>query len=228
MDKTHWIQHVKNSLLKSGLPSRYVTRTCLELSDHVEESRDSDGEVLLLEESPEILSEQLVRSFRKQGFWRRIPPVLLLLLPLPVAFLATAAYFGLSHIFLMWAFDLKSIHGEIPLHLIITMLVFFYLGRMAIPLLSGLVACVITRRMARPWGWAAAFFVLQCWASALIRTKLLIASSPIGPASKEELTISIHSLLPHLEPAQLLSAIAIALLGVLVVPRLRAEQLQVE
>lgn len=233
MDKTAWIQCVKSSLLKAGLPIRYVTRTCLELSDHVEESNEESnvtgGEVLLLNESPQELSTQLVRSFRKQGFLRRIPPVLLLLLPLPLTILATGVYFGLSRAFFEAFINPEKGPEEFPLHVIITFWIVFYVGRVAVPLLSGLVACAITQRMSRPWGWAAAFFALQCWAAALLRTSMSVASSLAEAASEVSLTVSIESLWPHfMGSAQLLSGVAIALFGFLVVSRLRLEQLQVE
>ncbi len=221
MDQTRWLRHVEHSLLKSGLPARYVNRTCLELSDHVEACRDAGGEVTLLREQPKELSAQLVQGYRKQGLWRRIPPVLLLLLPFPIAALMILAYYQLCYVLLLLLFDPIEEMGELPLHVVVTLWAFFYGGKLAGPLLSGLAMRGITRRMSRPWGWAATLFVLQCFATILTKSSLELAHSTV------ELSIIVDSDLAHwMGTAQLLSGLALAVFGSCVVARMRVEQLR--
>ncbi len=222
MDQTQWLRQVEHSLLKAGLPTDYVARTSLELSDHVEACREAGAEATLLHEPSQRLAAQLVRSYRSRGVWRRIPPVLLLLLPLPIAVLMTFVYYQICWVVLVLLFQPDGGPGEIPMHVATTMWAFFYGGKLAIPLLSGLAAREIARRIARPWPWAAALFVLQCWAAALVATSLEIAPSDV------DLTIALDCVWPHLlGTVQLLSGLAIAIFGGLIVTQLRFEQLRV-
>ncbi len=219
MDQTRWLRQVENRLLKAGLPARYVTRACLELSDHVETCREAGKEVSLLREPTRDLSTQLVRGYRRKGVWRRIPPALLLLLPLPIAVLIALAYYQVCYVVLVLLFDPFDCPGELPLQVATTMWAFFYGGKMAVPLLGGLAMREIARRMARPWGWAAAIFALQGWATALVVTSLELAPAEI------DLNIDLNFVWPHLlGSVQLLSGLAIATLGFWVVTRLRYEQ----
>ncbi len=219
MDQTRWLRSVEHALLKSGLPAHYVSRSCLELADHVEACRDAGEAPALLQEPPSNLSAQLVKSYRRRGVWRRIPPVALLLLPFPIAVLMTLAYYELCWGMLVLLFQPNGSPSEIPLHVATTMWALFYGGKLATPLLSGLAARAITRRMARPWGWAAAIFTLQCWATALVVTTLKLAPTDV------DLNIALDFVWPHtLETPQLLSGLAIALLGFWVVASLRFEQ----
>ena len=219
MDQTRWLRSVEHSLLKSGLPAHYVSRSCLELADHVEACRDAGEAPALLQEPPSELSAQLAKSYRRRGVWRRIPPVTLLLLPFPIALLMTFVYYGLCWAVLALLFQPDGDPSEIPLHVVTTMWALFYSGKLAVPLLSGLAARAIARRMARPWGWAAAIFALQCWATALVITTLNLAPTDV------DLRVTLEFVWPHLlEPTQLLSGLAIALLGTWVVTSLRFEQ----
>ena len=152
MDQTRWLRQVENSLLKAGLPVQYIERTCLELSDHVEACRDAGEEVTLLREPPHGLSNQLVRGYRRQGVWRRIPPVVLLLLPFPIAALTLLVYYQFCYVLLLVLFDSLEEMGELPLPVVITLWALFYGGKLAGPLLSGLAMRGIVRRMSRLWG----------------------------------------------------------------------------
>ena len=221
MDQTRWLRSVEHALLKSGLPAHYVSRSCLELADHVEACRDAGEAPALLQEPPNDLSAQLAKSYRRRGVWRRIPPVALLLLPFPIALLMTLVYYQLCWAVLVLLFQTDDSPGELPLHVVTTMWALFYGGKLAVPLLSGLAARAIARRMARPWGWAAAIFTLQCWATALVVTTL-----KLSPADAD-LNVTLDFVWPHsLETTQQLSALAIALLGLWVVTSLRFEQQQ--
>jgi len=221
MSQAHWLRQVENLLLKAGLPASYVSRTCLELSDHVEACRDMGEEATLLRESPQNLSDQLVLSYRKRGVWRRIPPVVLLLLPLPIAVLMTMVYYQICYVVLQVLFDPFVGSGDLPMHVAITMWALFYGGKLAGPLFSGLVTREIARRMSRPWGWAAALFVLQCCATAVLCTSLELSPSTAT------LALDLECDWPHrLETAQLLSGLTIGIFGYWVVARLRFEQLR--
>lgn len=184
MQAIKWLNQAESTMLRAGLPRDYVVRTCSELNDHLQECQDDETSPALLNESPRELATSIVHSYRSSGIFRRIPPVLLLLLPLPITIALTLGYFAACYLALDFAFDCFDGNGALPLHVTATIWSLFYAGKVAGPLLSGLVAREIARRMARPWYWAAILFVLQCIAIAVTRPELIIAS--------EGSSLSIH------------------------------------
>lgn len=217
MHKTQWLSQTEFALRRAGMPQDYVNRTCSELSDHLAECEHDNRPAKLLEESPRDLAKAIVTSYRSRGLLRRVPPVLLLLLPLPLTVLMSIAYF------VGWGIVLEATMGDLQqvehLSLKTTMLIYaiFHSGKLAGPALSGWATLTICRRMARPWYWAASLFVLQSLAILATRPDMEFALRQVS------LNVGIGAEhMPHL--SQVLLAAVVAMTGFVVVAKQRRQQ----
>lgn len=218
MHKTQWLSQTEFALRRAGMPQDYVNRTCSELLDHVEECEANGQRAMLLEESPRDLAQEIVSSYRSKGLLRRIPPVVLLLLPLPFTVLMTIAYYAAGGVVLETIYgDLQAIE-HLPLHVTTLIWVIFYSGKLAGPVLSGWLTLEIVRRMSRPWYWAAGMFLLQSFAIVFTKSDLQMAL--------RQLSLSIGLGPGHVPHAsQIMLAAVVALVGLAVVSRQRQCQL---
>lgn len=214
---TEWLRQAKVSMLRAGLPSAYVTRTCLELSDHLEQSERDENSSTLLGESPKDVAKAIVHSYRSRGLLQRVHPLLLLLLPLPLTVLLTLAYYAGCYVVfgrLVGHFDTVD---QLPLHAMMIVWSLFYSGKLAGPALSAWVTFQLTKRMARPWHWGAALFACQSLAIAITKPELVLAV--------ENSSLAIHCGSDFIfQTTQLLLTATIAMFGFLVVSKLRQQQ----
>jgi len=220
MHPADWLNQVERSLLKAGLPAKYVVRTRTELADHVEECRDAGDEIAILREPPVDLAKTIVHGYRSVGIWRRVPPIFLLILPLPITLLINFAYFFLCYFVLEVLFHPFEESKDLTLPVAMTMWALFYGGKLAAPVLSGLAVSTIAQRMARPWHWTALLFTLESMAIAATQTTMAISEST------SELSIDCGT--DHvLQTTQVVSGLVIVGLGFFIVTRQRQEQLSV-
>ena len=96
MDEKQWLSEVRSTLGSAGLPTDYVRRTILELSDHVAEQSELDPGHRMVDTSPHQLSGQLVTAFRSATWFRKLPNWFWFVAPIPISMVVCLTYYGLS------------------------------------------------------------------------------------------------------------------------------------
>lgn len=95
-----WLDRIEAKLHKAGLPKSYVQRTVCELNDHAKSSGRDD----CWAQDADELAADFVHEFRRSRWYRRVPSILWLLLPIPLGILTCVATFGLGLI----AFEIST------------------------------------------------------------------------------------------------------------------------
>jgi len=99
MDKKQWLDAFTHKLKREGLPPSYVTRCRCELADHLDDAIAEPTDWQGFGE-PDQLSRQMVDSYRRATWTRRLPRLTWIFITLPLGVVVCLTYYLLVGILL--------------------------------------------------------------------------------------------------------------------------------
>jgi len=183
MEKRRWLEELRTLLAAQELPSAYIERMVLEMSDHLDEVMEEKSGMKIEEVTdragnPVDLAQTVAEEYRKRLFCRRHSILTFVVLPVPALILLWVSFLvvqcGLGLLLRPFAAELADNTSPAALVLIIAIeLVGF--GLMMVPFcLPAAVLCRLARRSGQDWRWPMLSCAILClWVG-------LRGSNPVG------------------------------------------------
>ena len=141
MNRERWLDELTSQMFRAGLPTDYIARSCLELSDHVVESerhgkdkRCGAEDCAVLSAEPKELASQFISTFRASTWYGRLPSPVWFLAPVVVSLGVCLAFYCSILITLDAVFDAASPSDQ-PWNPGF-MMWFFYTGKLVTPVIA--------------------------------------------------------------------------------------------
>lgn len=144
METELWLKRLEARMLRAGLPCSYVQRTVCELHDHAESSSQGHWQ-----DNADELANDFVNSFRQSKWYRRVPSMFWLLLPIPLGVLTSVATFAIGIIALEISTDALERKQHVGLDSY-ALPWLFYAGLLIAPLIAVFLQFKIMEKVGRP------------------------------------------------------------------------------
>lgn len=208
MSDPRWLEEIRSTLARQGLPPEYVDRLVQELADHAEDIGDADPERAYPEEllgDPRAIASEAVSAFRSASWGGRHPVLLFVLGPLVIAAVGWGAYLALA----IAGIELLTAGGTVRSAMADGLA--WGLGMSAglvVPTLSVRWLWGLYRPSGRPLGW----YVGACFLLALLAGMFLAELVPPTPAGGGTVSFWLRLDLPWpwLQSAQFLAPLGLA------------------